>query len=213
MTTEGLRRWRAESERTSSTTAGHHHRYRIHLKLISQSGANEAALRFQLLTVPGIQDVVFDSEAGTFYCYVYAITPTASASILSAAQNAINNFVAFPLTGAVLNPDLVGISLATTITLTANSTSTDQANAVAQAVAAAQNYINNLTVGQELVINAISNAIFNSSANIIDVGQPDNLICSTSPKNFSIDQVPRCTVGPTLTHGKLRAELKSLYFL
>jgi uncharacterized phage protein gp47/JayE len=113
------------------------YRYRIHLKLISPSGANQAALQLQLLTVPGIQDVVFDSQAGTFYCYVYAITPLASASVLSAAQNAINNFVAFPLTGAVLNPDLVGISLSTTITLTAGSSATDQSTAVAQAIAAA----------------------------------------------------------------------------
>ena len=42
------------------------YRYRIHLKLVSQAGSNEAALRFALLQVPGIQDVVFDSKAGTF---------------------------------------------------------------------------------------------------------------------------------------------------
>ena len=46
------------------------YRYRIHLKLISQSGSDEAALRFALLQVPGIQDVVFDRRAGTFICYV-----------------------------------------------------------------------------------------------------------------------------------------------
>ena len=42
------------------------YRDRIHLKLVSQAGSNEAALRFALLQVPGIQDVVFDSKAGTF---------------------------------------------------------------------------------------------------------------------------------------------------
>jgi len=45
------------------------YRYRIHLKLTSQSGSNENALRFALLQVPGIQDVVFDSKAGTFHCH------------------------------------------------------------------------------------------------------------------------------------------------
>ena len=34
-------------------------RYRIHFKLTCQSGINEAALRYQLLQLPGIQDVVF----------------------------------------------------------------------------------------------------------------------------------------------------------
>jgi hypothetical protein len=40
------------------------YQYRIHLKLTSQSGINEAALRYQLLQLPGIQDVVFVSQAG-----------------------------------------------------------------------------------------------------------------------------------------------------
>ena len=45
-------------------------RYRIHLKLTSQSGINEAALRYQLLQLPGIQDVVFVTSAGSFMVYL-----------------------------------------------------------------------------------------------------------------------------------------------
>jgi hypothetical protein len=44
------------------------YRYRIRLKLQSLNGANEAALRFQILMIPGIQDVVFAPAAGTFTC-------------------------------------------------------------------------------------------------------------------------------------------------
>src|SRR5579862_5974302 len=102
------------------------YRYRIHLKLISQPGQNEAALRFSLLLVPGIQDVVFDSRAGTFLCYVYAITPVAAASVLSMIQDTIDQKVAFPLTGTALNPDLVGITFATTISTVAGATQTDK---------------------------------------------------------------------------------------
>jgi hypothetical protein len=80
------------------------YRYRIHLKLISQSGSNEAAIRFQLLQVPGIQDVVFDRQAGTFLCYVYAITPVAASSVLTMVQDSIDQTVAFPLNGTALNP-------------------------------------------------------------------------------------------------------------
>jgi uncharacterized phage protein gp47/JayE len=49
------------------------YRYRIQLKLQGQNGANEAAMRFQILMIPGIQDVVFAPAAGTFTCYVYGI--------------------------------------------------------------------------------------------------------------------------------------------
>jgi len=91
------------------------YRYRIRLKLQAQNGANEAALRFQILQIPGIQDVVFDAAAGTFTCYVYGIASDGSAALLQNVQQAINNTVAFPLTGIAVAPDLVGISLTTTV--------------------------------------------------------------------------------------------------
>ena len=152
------------------------YRYRIHLKLISQSGSNESAIRFDLLQVPGIQDVVFDRRSGTFYCYVYAITPIAAASVLAMVQDAIDQNVAFPLTGAALNPDQIGITLATTISTVAGSTQTDKDTATGQAIAAAQDYINNLRVGEPLVINDIAAAIQTSSSKILDVGQPNRQI-------------------------------------
>jgi hypothetical protein len=102
------------------------YRYSIHLKLTSQPGSNENALRFALLQVPGIQDVVFDPRAGTFTCYVYAITTVAAASTLQLVQDTLDQTVAFPITGVVSNPDLVGITLATTISLVSGTTQTDR---------------------------------------------------------------------------------------
>ena len=46
------------------------YRYRTQQMLQGRNGANEAAMRFQLLQVPGIQDIVFTRLAGTFNCYV-----------------------------------------------------------------------------------------------------------------------------------------------
>jgi hypothetical protein len=40
------------------------YRFRINLTVQSSAGANEAALRFELLQIPGIQDVVFERQAG-----------------------------------------------------------------------------------------------------------------------------------------------------
>lgn len=152
------------------------YRYRIQQMLQGRNGANEAAMRFQLLQVPGIQDVVFTRLAGTFDCYVYGIAPTPAPSLLAAVQQTINDNVAFPLTGSAIAPDLVGFSLVTTLSVAASLSSTDQDMVIANAVAAAQNYIDNLSVGQELVINEIANQIFNSDTRIVDVGQPNDQI-------------------------------------
>jgi len=149
------------------------YRYRIRLKLQAQNGANEAALRFQILQIPGIQDVVFAPAAGTFTCYVYGIASDGSAALLQNVQQAIDNTVAFPLTGTAVVPDLVGISLNTTLTLTAASSQSDQAAIVATAVSAVENYINNLAIGAQVVINDIADQILNSDARILDVGDPN----------------------------------------
>ena len=46
------------------------YRFRLNLKIQSAAGANEAALRFELLQIPGIQDLVFERQAGAFIVYV-----------------------------------------------------------------------------------------------------------------------------------------------
>ena len=77
------------------------YRYRIQLKIQSPNRSNEAALRFQCLLIPGIQNVVFDSAAGTFTCYAYGVTLTVSA-LLQSVQHVTH--------GLPERPDLLGTS-------------------------------------------------------------------------------------------------------
>src|ERR1035441_1117697 len=53
------------------------------------------------------------------------------------------------------------------------ASATDQDMVIGEAVAAAQDYIDNLAVGQQLVINEIADRIRNADARILDVGQPN----------------------------------------
>lgn len=150
--------------------------YRIYQKIRGKNGHNEAALRFALLQVPGIQDVVFERKAGTFYVYVYGIAPQTAASLLEMVQDQINENVAFPLTGLAVAPDLVGISLSTTIRVSTALSATDKEIILGNSVAAAQVYVNNLRIGEPLVINEIADRIRNSDPRVLDVGQPNKQI-------------------------------------
>ena len=168
------------------------YRYRIHLKLVSQAGSNENALRFALLQVPGIPDVVFDSKAGTLICYVYAITPVAAASVLAAVQDTIDQTVAFPVTGLAVNPDLVGITFATTITLVSGTTATDCGTVISRRPAAAQTYSNNLGVGNALILKDMATEIQQLPGQ--DPGcrpaqPPDPGFCSINLKEYPYDLV------------------------
>lgn len=149
------------------------YRYRINIKLQSKGGAAEADLRLAILTVPGIQDVVFERQAGSFTAYIYGVSQVASPGLLQACQTQLNNTTAFPLVGIAVAPDLVGISLSTTLTFLSGATSAEQQNAIAAAGAAAANYINNLALGATLVINEIASQILNADTNILDIGQPN----------------------------------------
>src|SRR5207244_4597893 len=91
------------------------YRFRLNLKIQSSAGANEAALRFALLQIPGIQDLVFERQAGAFIVYVYGISPNVSPVLLQSVQYQSNDKAAYPLTGLAVAPDLVVISLATTV--------------------------------------------------------------------------------------------------
>ena len=65
------------------------YRFRLNLKIQSSAGANEAALRFELLQIPGIQDLVFERQAGAFIVYVYGISPNVSPGLLENVQDRI----------------------------------------------------------------------------------------------------------------------------
>lgn len=149
------------------------YRFRLRLKLQSSGGNGEVDLRAAILQIPGIQDLVFSPLAGTYLVYVYGISPDVPPSLLRLVQTAINQRTAYPLTGTAVVPDLIGISLSTTLHLKPGLSTVDQSSVVTAAQQAASNYINNLDVGQQLVINQIADLVMNSDNRILDVGDPD----------------------------------------
>ena len=150
-------------------------RFRIHLKLQAVSGANEDAIRSALLVVPGIQDVVFSPYAGGFQVYVYGISTKISRGLLDNVQSVLNQTVAYPVTALAVAPDLVGISLSTSIQFTGAPSSTEKDIVLSRAVAAARNYIDNLGTSSPLVINEIADVI-RSTGGILDIGSPNQPI-------------------------------------
>lgn len=152
------------------------YRYRLSLKLQSTGGNAEVNIRAAVLQIPGIQDLAFKPLAGTYEVFVYGISPNIPQSLLSLVQTAMNSLTAYPLTGRAIVPDLVGFSISTTLTLKKGLPSIDQSAVISSATVAAANYINNLSIGQELVINEIANLIMSSDSRILDVGNPDDPI-------------------------------------
>lgn len=154
------------------------YRYRINTKLQSKGGASESDLQLAILSVPGIQNVVFKRQAGTYIAYIYSVNQVVSSGLLTACQAQLNSTTAFPLVGVATAPDLVGISLQTSLKFVGGATPSQQQTAIAAAVTAASNYINNLSLTATLVINEIASEILNADPNILDIGQPNKPLSS-----------------------------------
>jgi len=120
--------------------------------------------------------VVFDRHAGSFTVYVYGIAPVVSASLIGMVQERINDRAAFPITGVAVNPDLVGVSLVSTLRLSQSPSAVEKEIILNTATLAAEEYINNLRVGEPLIINEIADRIRNADARILDVGEPNRQI-------------------------------------
>src|SRR3954451_6095030 len=99
---------------------------------VSRSGSSpqeappKPDLRFALLTLPGIQDIDFVRQAGTFLCYVYGISPVVPPSLISLVQGQLDSLTAYPMVGTAASPALVGISFTTTLTFLSTASASDQ---------------------------------------------------------------------------------------
>jgi len=152
------------------------YRYRISLQMQSTGGSRADDIRAAILRVAGLQDVVFERKAGTFFAYVYGVSPAVPVSLVQTVQDAINQTVAFPLNGLAIVPDLVGFSLSTKVTMAPGVTALDAPIILSTAASAAQDYINNRPIGSTLVINQVADQILNSDPRILDIGEPDKPI-------------------------------------
>ena len=80
------------------------YRYRINLKLQSKGGSAEGDLRLAVLQIPGVQDVEFEREAGTYNAYIYGVAPNVPASLLQLVQEQLDQRTAYTLVGLEILP-------------------------------------------------------------------------------------------------------------
>lgn len=152
------------------------YRYRIRLKLTSPSSVTENGIRFALLQLPGVQDIVFKPEPGRVTCYLYSIAVYPDPGLLDQAQSVLDEHLAFPLHGRVVAPEVVGISLHTTIRVSGSVTAAEKDVIVGNAVSAVREYVNNLGIRETLYINRIAEVILNADPRIVDIGAPNRQI-------------------------------------
>jgi uncharacterized phage protein gp47/JayE len=193
------------------------YKYRIINQTLSSEAANQTAIRLAALSTPGVADVIlipYYRGIGTFGVIIKSITPTVSQSLLDAVAYNIELIKGFGGVSYVRKPKETGISM----TLTIHYASHIREDELATIETSIRNYVadhvNNLDIGEDLLINPLGAGLFSLSDQITNIGEAgtffdevniyrdsrlqDNRIRQTLLGDYSPAPDERVIIEPTL---------------
>jgi uncharacterized phage protein gp47/JayE len=148
------------------------YRARITNQVYVVAGANLTAIRIKALSVEGVKDVIFKEYShgtGSFSCYVLTEEAQTSRATLNAVQAAVDDAKAYGVYAEVKTPVLIPVELMVRLVFS-NDAGAAEKNTIRQsAIREVRNYINNLTIGETLVINELIQRIMDISTKIKDL--------------------------------------------
>lgn len=154
-------------------------RFRIANQVFSAEAANETSIRMAALAVPGVADIImipFFRGVGTFDILIKATTPSVPESLLTAVREKLFTVIAQGVSFDVRKPRETGVSMSMNITLKETISSEDQLELQTLIQKAIINYIDNLDIGEDLIVNEIVQRVMEISGNIRNVGTAGNPI-------------------------------------
>ena len=148
-------------------------RFRISKQVLSSESGNLTAIRMACLAVPGVADVQlmpFFRGVGTFDVLVKATTPSVSDSLLNNVREALYFTIAQGVSYSVRRPKETGVSMGITITLKEPISKTQETEMRSTIQRVLYDYVNNLDISEELVINEIVQRVMAVDDNIKNMG-------------------------------------------
>ncbi len=179
------------------------YRFRISKSALSSEAANQTSILLAALNVPGVANVLMQNRStgiGTYTVFIKSITPTVSQNLIDQVQANIDQVTAQGVRGTADRPNETGMSFVISITYR-NGIGDDEKDAIEDQVRLAiADYVNNLDIGEEFILNEVTERILSVSPNIKDIGQPNKPI----DQNFIYKETK-------LRDNKIRQELFSNY--
>jgi len=148
-------------------------RFRISKHVLSSEAANLTAIRMAALSVPGIADVEileFYRGVGTFEVLVKSIKPSVSESLLSTVRESLYFATAQGVSFNVRRPKEIGVSMELSIVLRDNIIDNEKLRLIQTAQDTLFDYIDNLDIGEELIIAEIIQRVMAIDDNIKKMG-------------------------------------------
>ncbi len=145
------------------------YRYRICHQVEVVAGCNATAIRLELLSIPGVRDVImrpYTHGPGSFSVYVIPeVSGSPPASLIDVAQQVLNEKAAFGVKAVVVEPVTLSVDVRLQLVL---SSGAYREFVLEQARKAVWDYIANLPPGGTLVVAELVRQAMNASADIKD---------------------------------------------
>jgi len=148
-------------------------RYRISKQVTASEMGNETAIRLAALSVPGVADVSvvpYVRGLGTFGVYIKSLDARVADELVSAVQDTVDQVQSFGNRGFALKPKEIGIEMVLSLTYRETITSRDRASINRDVVGAMYDYINNLDIGEDFIINEVIQRVMQVDDRIKNVG-------------------------------------------
>jgi len=154
------------------------YRFRIQQQTISGEAGNYSAIRLNLLSVSGISDIVrikYPRGIGTADWLIKAVTPEVPQRLIDLAQEAIDEKESSGVENIADAPVTIGLQLEFSITYRGRPE--DQIKELIKTTIRRKiiEYINELGIGETLVIDQLVKIILNADERILSIGDPNSI--------------------------------------
>ena len=154
-------------------------RYRISRQVTASERANETAIRLASLSVPGVADIVtvpYIRGLGTYGVFVKSVDARVSDDLVAAVQVVLDIVQSYGNRGFALAPKEIGMEMDLTLTFRETITSKDQADISRGVVSTVYDYINNLQIGEDFIINELVQRVMSVDDRIRNLGEANQPI-------------------------------------
>lgn len=149
------------------------YRYRIQKEKISSEAGNETAIRLALLVIPGVADVIqipYSRGIGTCDWLVSSTSVNVSQELLAIAQEVINTKQSVGMSNIAKPPVLIGTEFAFSLTYKTRLEDRQKEKIKTDIKKNISDYINNLAIGETLILDQIVRIILSTSDQIASMG-------------------------------------------
>ena len=155
----------------TDTESDNNYRYRIANATLASERANETAIRLAALSVDGVANVIlkpYSMGIGSYSVLVLPVEGLATSTLVASVQTAIDAVQAYGIKGIATSPEIVPVDIEVRLVFISGTTVESEDRIKLDVKTAIEQYITNIPIGGEFILNELRQQIMDVSEKIKD---------------------------------------------